>query len=73
MVVLSLPFLLQIYFSMREISRGSRNLLGYMVNFVEQLTLKVVSGTSLVAQWLRIRLPMQRTQVRSLVQEDPTC
>ena len=31
------------------------------------------SGTSLVAQWLRIRLPMQRTRVRALVQEDPTC
>ena len=29
-------------------------------------------GTSLVAQWLRICLPMQGTQVRSLVQEDPT-
>ena len=28
---------------------------------------------SLVAQWLRIRLPMQGTQVQSLVQEDPTC
>ncbi|XP_067563633.1 shieldin complex subunit 1 isoform X8 [Pseudorca crassidens] len=30
-------------------------------------------GTSMVAQWLRICLPMQGTQVRSLVQEDPTC
>ena len=30
-------------------------------------------GTSLVAQWLRIRLPTQRTWVRALVQEDPTC
>ena len=29
--------------------------------------------TSLVAQWLRIRLPMQGTQVRALVREDPTC
>ena len=29
--------------------------------------------TSLVAQWLRIRLPMQGTQVRTLVWEDPTC
>ena len=29
-------------------------------------------GTSLVAQWLRIRLPMQGTRVRSLVREDPT-
>ena len=27
----------------------------------------------MVAQWLRIRLPMQRTQIRALVQEDPTC
>ena len=32
-----------------------------------------VSGTSLVAQWLRIHLPTQGTRVRSLVQEDPTC
>ena len=30
-------------------------------------------GTSLVAQWSGIRLPMQGTRVRSLVQEDPTC
>ena len=30
-------------------------------------------GTSLVARWLRIRLPVQGTRVRSLVQEDPTC
>ena len=29
--------------------------------------------TSLVAQWLRIRLPMQGTRVWSLVQEVPTC
>ena len=29
--------------------------------------------TSLVAQWLRICLPMQGTQVRALVREDPTC
>ena len=29
--------------------------------------------TSLVAQWLRICLPMQGTRVQALVQEDPTC
>ena len=29
--------------------------------------------TSLVVQWLRIRLPMQRTWLQALVQEDPTC
>ena len=26
-----------------------------------------------VVQWLRIHLPMQGTQVRALVREDPTC
>ena len=26
-----------------------------------------------MVQWLRIRLPMQGTQVQSLVREDPTC
>ena len=29
-------------------------------------------GASLVAQWLRIRLPVQGTRVRALVREDPT-
>ena len=33
---------------------------------------RTIGGTSLV-QWLRIRLPVQGTQVRSLVQEDSTC
>ena len=33
----------------------------------------VSSGTSLVAQGLRIRLPMQGTRVQALVQEVPTC
>ena len=32
-----------------------------------------VSRASLVAQWLRICLPMQGTLVRALVWEDPTC
>ena len=31
------------------------------------------TGTSLVAQWLRIRLPTQGTWVWALVWEDPTC
>ena len=31
------------------------------------------SGASLVAQWLRVRPPMQGTRVRALVREDPTC
>ena len=34
---------------------------------------KIYLGTSLVAQWLRIRLPVQGTWVQFLVREDPTC
>ena len=34
---------------------------------------KDISQNSLVAQWLRIRLPMQGTWVRALVREDPIC
>ena len=34
---------------------------------------KQVKEASLVAQWLRIRLPVQGTRVCALVQEDPTC
>ena len=32
-----------------------------------------INRASLVAQWLRICLPMQGTRVRALVWEDPTC
>ena len=35
--------------------------------------IKTGLGTSLVAQWLRTRLPMQGTRVQALVREDPTC
>ena len=34
---------------------------------------KSETRASLVAQWLRICLPMQGTRVRALVWEDPTC
>ena len=34
---------------------------------------KSVVRASLVAQWLRICLPMQGTRIRGLVQEDTTC
>ena len=33
---------------------------------------KLDSQASLVVQWLRIHLPMQRIQVQSLLWEDPT-
>ena len=34
---------------------------------------EIIFRASLVAQWLRICLPMQGTRVRALVWEDPTC
>ena len=37
------------------------------------VTFKIIMWASLVVQWLRIHLPMQGTQVQSLVQEDSTC
>ena len=43
------------------------------MSFLEQMSLKMENKwTSLVAQWIRIHLPLQETWVRSLVQEDPT-
>ena len=57
------------------------NLIHTMVvgEFHVKITIKFIAikmrlnRTSLVAQWLGILMPMQRTQVRALVQEDPTC
>ena len=40
---------------------------------MSKVVLNINHRASLVTQWLKIRLPMQGTQVRALVQEDPTC
>ena len=34
---------------------------------------EIKQKASLVAQWLRVCLPMQGTRVQALVWEDPTC
>ena len=45
-----------------------------LVSYLLRVLLKTsFSGTSPVAQWLRIRRPVQGTRVRALVREDPTC
>ena len=41
--------------------------------FVHTMTLNTRYRASLVVQWLRIRLAVQRTLVPPLVWEDPTC
>ena len=40
---------------------------------IETVIKNLPTGASLVAQWLRVRLPMQGTRVRALAWEDPTC
>ena len=40
---------------------------------LSQRSKRLVFGTSLVAQWLRIHLPMWGIRVQALVWEDPTC
>ena len=47
-----------------------KSILNEVVGFVSK---EHLGWASLVAQWLRICLPMQGTRVRSLVWEDPTC
>ena len=51
---------------------GERIVRKFRIDMYTLLYLKWI-GASLVAQWLRICLPMQGTRVRALVWEDPTC
>ena len=56
-------------FQVRERTAQARALRPFFRRFIKN----GLTGTSLEAQWLRIRLPMQGTWVRALVREDPTC
>ena len=60
----------QIYFHFST-SRISTAISGFFLQF--SYWKKTFSWASLVAQWLRVCLPMQGIQVRALVWEDPTC
>ena len=40
---------------------------------IREMQIKATMRASLVAQWLRICLPMQGTRVWALLREDPTC
>ena len=44
-----------------------------VLNWGPVVFFKTHERTSLVAQWLRISLPVRGTRVRALVREDPTC
>ena len=50
------------------------SMINYTVGQYSQLGfVKSLLRTSVVAQWLRIHLPMQGTRIRALLWEDPTC
>ena len=48
--------------------------LGFIYYFFQVCSLIVaLIPASLTVQWIRIRLPVQGTQVQSLIQEESTC
>ena len=49
------------------------SLLGIFPRKTNSSIWKTIHRASLMVQWLRIHLPMQGAQVRSLLGEDPTC
>ena len=53
--------------------KNKKNLRMTSISYTVVTHLKIQLRASLVAQWLRICLPMQGTRVRALVWEDPTC
>ena len=56
-------------FHFHERCMPKKHMKGYLtVLVIQEMQIK----TLLMAQWIGIQLPMQRTWVRSLVQEDPT-
>ena len=56
-------------------SRGTTPSTAIIIAVLDMIPAAIIMilGASLVAQWLRVCLPMQGTRVRALVWEDPTC
>ena len=57
----------------REFSRSPDLLNPSSISKLLRVKSKRHNRASLVAQWLRVRLPVRGTWVRALVWEDPTC
>ena len=67
------PDPLSVNFPINSSSNGFKWSLPWVLLGIAKWWFLKILGTFLVAHWLGIHLPMQRTRVRSLVREDPTC